>query len=497
MMHVPKILENVWWRQKSWCDYGAKLFAFYSLKRHYRLRFNTSVSTALVSDAQRLVAVNPIWPALPKGASVRFLEYGVAFHVAMLKGFLGHEAGHVRFSGEKPPGLLGDVWNALEDERIERLMVRDHAELEHIFTMMGDLFASQAHASGNMKGQTLEGVLYWRWCHDQPQRLWQAKDQTQWERIRLLVEAAWVALNSDEVKLIAKTILRVLGVPEDAPSDARFTTLTSSGSGEAGGTGEALDVSEADDSFDEPVPPPLEHDETLDELAAILVEVEPYVRELANALQPPRKVVMPQPTRSRGRFSFERYVAKSERIFRAKPLHVQRPHELRVCVDVSGSMGEADDATSGLYAVRRLCVLLEQTCHLTKIPLTVVAFNDEAWVVRDSAMSNDEALQGLVRLESSGGTELAKGLELASQSVTQRCLCFVLCDGYLSEEDEAACINLVRSSSMMDYLPVLLSDATDARDTYQHIFKRYLCVAEISDVPKLVKAWLLAQGQRF
>jgi hypothetical protein len=491
MMHVPTVIENVWWRQHSWCEYGAKLFAFYSLKRHYRLRFNTSLSTALVSDAQRLVAVNPIWPALPKRASIRFLEKGVAFHVAMLKGFLGHEAGHVRFSGEKPLGLLGDLWNALEDERSERLMVRDHADLEPIFTMMGDVFATKAQASGDMNGQTLEGVLYWRWCHDQPQPLWQAYNQTQWERIRLLIEAAWQASDSEEVTLIAKTILRVLGIPEDAPSDSRFAVLTSSG-----GAGEATPSSDGGDERLEPLTPPLEHDESLDQLATILVEIEPYVRDLANALQPPDKILTPHPTRSRGRFSFERYAAKSERIFRAKPVHFERPLEVRVCVDVSGSMGESNDITSGLYAAQRLCVLLEQTCHIGKIPLTVFAFNDEAWTVRDSAMSNDEALQQFVRLESWGGTELLKGLELTSQAVKHCCLCFILCDGYLSEEDKAACAKLVRTTSMIHYLPVLLSDATDARDAYQHIFKRYLCVGDISDLPKLVKAWLLANVQR-
>jgi von Willebrand factor type A domain len=488
MMQVPTLIENVWWRQKAWCEYGAKLFAFYSLKRHYRLCFNTSIPTALVSDEQRLVAVNPIWPIIPKDAQIRFLERGRAFHVAILRGFLSHEAGHVRFSGEKPSGLLGDVWNSLEDERIEILICQDHEELTATFTMLGDLFATQAHRSGDMCGETIEGVLYWRWCHDQAQPLWQAANEEQWRRVRLLVESAWKAPDSEEVTLIAKIILRVLEIPEDAPSDPRFVWLTASG-----GEGKATRASNKDGASDEPLPPTLEGDTRLEQLASILVEVEPYVRDLSEALKPPARRLTPQPMRSRGRFSFERYKAGSERIFRAKPIHVKRPLELCLCVDLSGSMGEADDMDSGLYAAQRLSVLLEQVCHLAGIPLTIIGFNHEAWLIREKTTTNDEALKPLAGLEASGGTQLAQGLELVGQTVKQRCICLVVCDGQLSEDDEAQCAKLVRASSSIDYIPILISDAEEAKDTYEQIFKRYLCVSDISELPKLVKAWLLAR----
>jgi hypothetical protein len=492
MMHVPTLIESVWWRQKAWCEYGAKLFAFYSLKRNYRLCFNTSIPTALVSSEQRLVAVNPVWPVIPKDAGIRFLERGRAFHISMLKGFLSHEAGHVRFSGEKPLGLLGDVWNSLEDERIERLMCQDHEDLKDTFTMLGDLFAVRAHRSGDMRGETIEGVLYWRWCHDQAHPLWQAANEEQWGRVRLLVEAAWQAPDSAEVTLIAKIILRVLGIPEDAPSDPRFVSLTASG-----GAGEAMQTSNGGDgASDEPVPPPLESDAGLEQLAAILVEVEPYVRDLSEALKPPARRLTPQPTRSRGRFSFERYKAGSERIFRAKPIHLEQPLELCLCVDLSGSMGEADDVDSGLYAVQRLAVLLGQVCNLARIPLTIIGFNHEAWLIREKTTTNDETLWRLAGLEASGGTRLARGLELVVQTVTQRCTCLVVCDGELSEDDEAQCAKLARASSSIDHIPILISDAEDAKETYEQIFKRYLCVSDVSELPKLVKAWLRARKER-
>lgn len=490
-MHVPTLIEGVWWRQKAWSEYGAKLFAFYSLRRHYRLCFNTSIPTALVSSEQRLVAVNPIWPTIPKDAPIRFLERGRAFHVAMLKGFLSHEAGHVRFSGEKPSGLLGDVWNSLEDERIERLMCQDHEDLEPTFTMLGDLFAAQAQRSGDMRGETIEGVLYWRWCHDQEHPLWQATKQDQWECVRLLVEAAWSAPDSEEVTLIAKIILRVLRIPEDAPSDPKFVWLTAAGSGD-----EATQTSNGGGTSDEPVAPPLEGDAGLEQLAGILVEVEPYVRDLSEALKPPARRLVPQPMRSRGRFSFERYKAGSERIFRAKPIHLEKPLELCLCVDLSASMGEADNVDSGLYAAQRLCVLLEQACHLPGIPLTIVGFNHEAWLIREKTTSNDEALGRLAGLEASGGTRLARGLELVGQTLKQRCICLVVCDGQLSEDDEAQCAKLVRESSRLEYMPILISDAEEAKDTYEQIFKRYLFVSNASELPRLVKAWLVAKVGR-
>jgi hypothetical protein len=165
MITIPKVIEQVWWKQRVWIDYGMKLFRFYSLKRNYRLLYSPDIGTAAVSHELRTVWLNPLWPRLPQNKPGRHLLYGRLLHLAMLKGYLAHEAGHVRFSVEKPAGLLGDVWNSLEDERIERLMARDHPELVEVFTMMGDIFMAQATFSGD----ALEGCLYWRWCHDQPE----------------------------------------------------------------------------------------------------------------------------------------------------------------------------------------------------------------------------------------------------------------------------------------------------------------------------------------
>jgi hypothetical protein len=488
MMQFPKLLETLWWQQRAWCEYGAKLFRFYSLKTNYRLLFNPLVATALVSDAHKTVVVNPLWPVVPKGVTIRHFLTGVAFHIAMLKGFLAHEAGHVRFSGDKPTGLLGDVWNMLEDERIEHLMCRDHSDLAPVFTMLGDLFAARAHSSGKMQGHSLEGVLYWRWCHDQDVPLWQAANQREWATIRLLVEAAWVAPDSDEVTLIAKIILRCLGIPEDAPSDEQFAFLSASGGGTKGSSSE-------EDAGDEPSVPPLEPDEMLEQLAGLLFEVEPYVRDLVNALQPPAKVLTPQPTRSRGHFSFERYHARREHIFRAKPREPQKPPGIGLCLDLSGSMGDAREEGSGLYGAQRLAVLLEQTCHLAGIPLTIVGFNHEARVIREKTTSNDEALRRLAGVEASGGTSLASGIELVNETLRQPCLCLVVCDGFLEEDDEVRCVGLVRQARGIEYLPILISDAEESKHVYERIFKRYLCVSDVAEMPKLVKGWLLAKAR--
>jgi Mg-chelatase subunit ChlD len=141
-------------------------------------------------------------------------------------------------------------------------------------------------------------------------------------------------------------------------------------------------------------------------------------------------------------------------------------------------------------------VLLEQVCHLAGIPLTMIGFNHEAWLIRETTNTNDEALQRLAELEASGGTRLAQGLELVGQTVTQRCICLVVCDGQLSEDDEAQCAKLVRDSSNVDYIPILIPDAEEAKDTYEQIFKSYLCVSEVSELPKLVKVWLMARKER-
>jgi hypothetical protein len=74
----------------------------------------------------------------------------------------------------------------------------------------------------------------------------------------------------------------------------------------------------------------------------------------------------------------------------------------------------------------------------------------------------------------------------------------VICDGLLTIEDGEVCSDLVRRSGV-NVLPLLIGDAahrgsfpgfpTQARDGVE----RHLAVAELSDLPGLIRAWFLAR----
>jgi hypothetical protein len=476
-MNSPGLIERVWWRQRPWLDYGAKLVRYYSLRR-YRLQFNPSIPAAGVSHELKTIWLNPRWPTPPEwlgeasasgeaSAMIRCLKPGRDFHLAMLKGFLAHEAGHIRFSCAKPNGLLGDLWNALEDERVERLMAKDHPELRAPFTLLGDLFAAKARAT--FTGDALEGCLLWRWCWDQKAPLWHSTDP-RWAEVKPLVERAWRAPSSEDVIAIAREILALLNLPEEQPPDPRFDNLGADGGGaeedddaeqgagdgteqQPGGgssewSGEALQQAggsdeqgggEGDDEQQpgggedeqqpgygnknrkrrggkEPTPPSDQLDEVEGEAAGILLDIDGYARDLAEALKPLSASRLARPHRTRGRFAYDRFRAGSERCYRLKPVEHNRPLEVRVCLDLSSSMGELSDPTSNMHFAMRSCALVVQACAIASVPITVYGFNFTTRVLVEKGITGDEALMRLARVATGGSTLLGPALERVMNS---------------------------------------------------------------------------------
>ncbi|MBW3623761.1 MAG: hypothetical protein KY468_10185 [Armatimonadetes bacterium] len=147
------------------------------------------------------------------------------------KAAIAHEAGHVRFSRAYSPlevnGALHAVWNALEDERVERAMARVFWPNAEYFQRLGDYMAATSIEEHGRSwewelrldsegldvvqpGLHLNALLLHRWdafhgfAHPENVRLWAA--------ICPLAEAAWVAKDSDEVLDYSKRILEILGV---------------------------------------------------------------------------------------------------------------------------------------------------------------------------------------------------------------------------------------------------------------------------------------------
>lgn len=157
-----------------------------------------------------------------------------------LKGFVGHEAGHILFSGEKPEEpVLGWLWNALEDERMERLAAARYGELGPIFETMGDVMltetkedrdarqkaaaeAERRHAAGEAPApKTILGAcLNWRWLSSHARaggrpeyHPYLTLPEEVFAGLRPRIEAAWTAGSSEGVTEIAREILGAYDIP--------------------------------------------------------------------------------------------------------------------------------------------------------------------------------------------------------------------------------------------------------------------------------------------
>lgn len=215
-IRTPASRPVAWHERSEWLQYAHTLFRYYSRSGRYVVRFVRDATTiAAVDPTLQRVYVNPDLPVPPR-SHVRFVRERPRGHrdkvVMVLQALLAHEAGHVRHSSAKPDGLLGGVWNALEDERIERLMAAAHPGLAPAFTHIGDVLWTRS--IDRLEGDPLEGVLFWRWAHDHPSLSWTCHDAATWRRVLPHVEAAWAEPDPDRVVEHARAILSELDLPD-------------------------------------------------------------------------------------------------------------------------------------------------------------------------------------------------------------------------------------------------------------------------------------------
>lgn|GEM_PF-2200984 len=218
MITIPPSKPEKWHKRFEWVKYANTLFRYYSRRGNYALRLEQRHGMiASVDPRTRIVRLNPDFATAPAGLARAVRHTPTRMRDAIIqniKGYLAHEAAHVRYSSEKPQGLLGQIWNSIEDERIERLMSQAHPDLAAIFTHIGDIHLTRSWDS--LRFDPLEGVLAWRWAHDHPTLRWQCSDPETWARVQPHVEAAWVESDPDKVEEHARAILEALGLPEQA-----------------------------------------------------------------------------------------------------------------------------------------------------------------------------------------------------------------------------------------------------------------------------------------
>ena len=535
-IQIPASKPDTWHERSEWLRYANTLFRYYSRSSRYVLRFVHDPTVIAAVDTERhRVFLNPSFPA-PPSTLLEFIRARPGSHrdtvILNLWAFLAHEAAHVLYSSRKPDGLLGAVWNAIEDERIERLMASAHPQLATAFTHIGDVLLTRRLE--NLDRQPLEGVLYWRWAHDHPDLVWTCTDEAAWQRVRPHVEAAWSEPDPERVVDHARAILNALGCEEDAPIPAglegpeiscpadlpdragaeRATLLdparskaAPSDEGDGGAPGEGGEQRATAPGSDRqvtgahvqlPDAPRVMPDDPLHHRArGLLRDVEASARALGTALALPSAPSTRIAHQSRGRFDYGRYAQGAQRPFRVahQPTRRQMP-AITVLHDVSDSMGEAHDPASNQFAAVRATMMIHRACEYARAPFRLIAFAAGFDVVVSPGDDPEHARGAIASLQSRGGTRLAPTLAKAlsepwpSRSSKQRPhVILVYCDGRIDRADARACRSLVQQDPSAFVLPVLIG-ATISDTSFQQAFGRALHVPDVTTLAARLRDWM-------
>lgn len=240
----PRPAWPVWAQDSAWLAYTRQLAQYYTNRTGrdaWTVQYqDQDLAPAYVLPLARVLVLSPhlIFPA-PTGI-YRRRAYDRRTEVDLaLRGLIAHEAGHVRYSCAKPAGKhLGEMWNILEDERIERRMRHAHrharVDLTDAFDLLGDVCLTDGLARLREKevdpgdANLWWWTLAWRWAHDQPLFNHRPRDP-RWAQVRPLVEAAWVADTSEDVVDLARQVLAIIG-QEDALDADQQVSATGAGS---------------------------------------------------------------------------------------------------------------------------------------------------------------------------------------------------------------------------------------------------------------------------
>lgn len=511
-----------WWRTRRWQTYLQDLLLERG-RRRFHLVVDDHAALGATNFQGRLVEVNPVGLTFPADAQARAevrsapssrLLWEQTITIALVE----HEAGHICHSGEKPAApLLGQLWNALEDEREERRQCRANPDLVPLFDLLGDAAARESKPTADL----LAGCLLWRWEHDHApdQRRFRPNsvDEARWEQaIRPLVERAWEAATSDEVTLLSRQILAILGLSEDAPIPADLPRSICAGAGGQRRKGDAPDG--------QPVPsqPPLPPDgvplpgrgagtavsphpsQAEADPTALLAQVEGFARDLALALHPPTPHAWPRPHRSRGELVLERALEGHERpfAFQSAPAPA-RKLSLLVLVDQSTSMGKRADARSRISSAVTATMLLNRAAELAGIRLGIWGFTAGPTSAMHRPISrgvSETARRRIAGMEGWGvATQLAPVFHQAVEALAacprdEHRLLVVLHDGELRPYDAAQVRAEVETLAQQRILlqPVFIGDDPRAVDANRAVFGRVLACSQVEELPALLRAWLRA-----
>jgi Mg-chelatase subunit ChlD len=525
-----------WWQESRIRRWAWEAWRYYSWRPGYRLTLTTAETTAYVDMHRQVVVCNPEYPYPPLHLTrhVRGLPGDVReFQMRYLESLIAHEAGHTHHSAPLPGGLLGQLVNTIEDERMERLMVRDFPNLRDLFILAADADAARSVAGNGLGGDVLRGCLLHRFTHHHPVWAYQPDqaDAVHWPAVRAILEDAWNAPTFDAVVEASRRILALLNLPEAMPArpdlaaflDGQGQALEEPQQGGSPPSREAPDPSSPD--ADEPgeagqggsgeddgspdpgpesggergagqgreVPQRPRPDPQATPRATVLdLDTLGDARALAAILRPPTAPGHTQPSRDRGRYRYDRAVTGSERPFDLR-VGEERPGEthLRLAVDISASMPGKDR----IVHARRMAYVVTRAAGLAGVPVLAVAFDHEVHPLVTPGTLPTEGLNAVADLGAAGDTFLSPALrwlwrpQLPGTSVT-----ILISDGALSEPDYASCAAL-RSRHQGVVVPLLLGARPEMVEAYTRTFGAGVVMEEPGDLTRHVLAFLRARGR--
>lgn len=481
-MIVPRSVPTQPWHQQSaWRTFAHTLFRYYSRVSTYSVQISRICPIAAVDPRARVMYLNPDLIAPPPPGTARHDPQGdVERRALTLRGLAAHEAGHVQFSGDKPPALLGQLWNALEDERMERLMVALYPELEQAFEFLGDTVAESVRDA--WQGDSLEGCLAMRFEHDRARPGWVSANPDEWADVWPLVQAAWGARSSDQVTWIAGCILDILGLNASDDEVALPLPLSADGAGSEGAAAPAP----AGQEDAPPGPPPPDPAAGPAEAPLSATPVEGAARLLAEALR-----AVPKPARraaheTRGTFSVGRYLDGRERVFRTRVTpEVTRDLHVTWIVDRSGSMSVSGRMEAAVTAT----LMGLRAAELARVPVRVIAFDDQVEQTVTPDMTPQQAQAATRALYARDMTALSPALREAltpRRDPRARHLFVIICDGELDHADRQDARALVRAHPDALVLPVLIGEATEHAQAWQDTFGTLLVARDHSQLAQLI-----------
>lgn len=354
------------------------------------------------SFTKRKIAVNPnLFNVLPKD------QY------QLTKAILVHEAGHRRFTSPKRlSGVVHQVANILEDERIERLMEDSFAGVRWLVRKLSQELYSESkplNEKSDSPGELIAYFLQLRWAKRIGKKVkgsLSSKNKKLWQKIKPLVYKAWEADTSEVVYRSAERIVKILGLKEyEIPSwvkkiQERLGSLEGERSegdeAEKKSAGTSSGIEEIEDKeplpFDGEVPPNDRREgkgnEAVEPKPYIELEekVKPLVCELIEKLSLKEKPERWEPAERGGRLSIREYIRDKNCPFLVEEDKGKGPPTLalKIIVDHSTSLNHLSGEKMRIESIAEAVMTLHLVCLELGIPHEVLV-TPQGFKIADSS----------------------------------------------------------------------------------------------------------------